>query len=44
MPVTAELKHWLVVLPSDMSQRVRSFVQLIRRVGGSQNFQVPEPR
>ncbi|XP_046439550.1 piwi-like protein Siwi [Daphnia pulex] len=43
MQVSVRLDHWLVIHPNSMGQQVRSFVQLIKRVGGPQGFNVPEP-
>lgn len=43
MQVSVELTEWIVIHPNHMSQKVRSFVQLIQKVGGPQGFKVPEP-
>lgn len=44
MRVSVQVTKWLIVHPSEMGQRVRSFVNMIREVGASQNFNLPEPR
>lgn len=43
MPVTVAMKNWVVLHPIYMAQPIRSFVQLMKKVGMQVNFIIPEP-
>ncbi len=43
MCVSVKMAEWIVVYPTKLNSQVRSFVNMMKRVGGPQGFDVPEP-
>ena len=44
MFITVELQQWAVVVPSNMVEDIRAFIQMMKETGLAQNFRISEPQ